>query len=148
MIDNLEPSVCVSLTSHIHGKQFFNRKVYVNSVVQKTPEKVAGTEEPAVTEELAVTEEIAVTEDAAGNLEVEGDSAGSDSSSDESEGEQSSTVTKPPCSKLFSNMTESRKRPAKGSPEVTSEISKRDKKKNKSAPVRSSSRQGKNENKK
>ena len=87
-------------TSHIHGKQFFNRKVYVNYVVQKTHENDADTQELDVTEELLVTEELAGTEDAAGNLEVDGDSSGPDSSSDESEGEQSSTVTKPPCSLL------------------------------------------------
>ena len=47
VIDTLESSVCISLTNHIHGGKFFNRKVYVSSVVQKTPEKEAETEEAA-----------------------------------------------------------------------------------------------------
>ena len=38
-IDSLDPSVCLSLSNHIHGKRFFNRRVYVTSVVEKTPEK-------------------------------------------------------------------------------------------------------------
>ena len=38
-IDSLNPAVCLSLTNHINGKSFFNRKVYVTSVVQKTTSK-------------------------------------------------------------------------------------------------------------
>ena len=37
-IDSLDPSVCLSLSNHIHGKRFFNRRVYVTSVVEKTPD--------------------------------------------------------------------------------------------------------------
>ena len=81
------------------------------------------------------------------------ESSGSDDSSDESEGEQSTTVSKSPCTKLFSNMSAPVKRSAKSSPEVSSEKSKRDKKKKKdnssaSTTLRSSSRQGKTVNKK
>ena len=34
IIDTLDPTVCASLTKHIHGNKFFNRKVFVTSVVQ------------------------------------------------------------------------------------------------------------------
>ena len=36
IIDTLDPAVCISITNHIHGNKFFNKKVYV---VQKTPSK-------------------------------------------------------------------------------------------------------------
>ena len=127
-INNLEFSVCQSLSSHIHGKQFFSRKVYVTSVVEKTPEKEATDVE-------------------------QGESSTSDTSADESEIDEPNTVTKAPCTKLLSDMSiPSNKRPAKESPEVSSEKSKRDKKKKKKAgndnsehaALRSSSRQNKN----
>ena len=129
MIDSLDSAVCLSLTRHIHGNKFFNRKVYVTAVVQKTPDKVAEVEE---------------LEPCPNSLE---NSSGSDTS-DESDVEQSSTASKPPCTKLFSSISATGKRAAKGSPEVSSETSKRDKKKNKqdsssSTNLRSSSRQGK-----
>ena len=79
------------------------------------------------------------------------DSTGSVSdSSDDSEPEEVATVGKPPCSKLFSKISEPVKRPAQASPEITSESKKNDKKKKKenaSASVRSSSRQGNHKNK-
>ena len=128
MIDSLDSAVCLSLTRRIHGNKFFNRKVFVTSVVQKTPDKVVETEE---------------LEPCPNNLEHS-----SDTSSDESDTEQSSTASKPPCTKLFSSISAAGKRSAKSSPEVSSEISKRDKKKNKqdssaSTTLRSSSRHGK-----
>ena len=36
-IENLDTNTCVSLSNFIHGKQFFNRKVYVTPVVGKPP---------------------------------------------------------------------------------------------------------------
>ena len=36
-IENLDTNTCVSLSNFIHGKQFFNRKVYVTPVVGKHP---------------------------------------------------------------------------------------------------------------
>ena len=132
VIDTLDPSVCVSLTNHIHGKKFFNRKVYVTSLVQKTPEKeVLETDAEACPNSLV-------------------DSSGSDTS-DESETEEVATVEKPPCSNLFSKIPEPGKRPAQGSPEVSSETKQKDKKKTKIAAsnsVRSSSRHGSTNNKK
>ena len=101
----------------------------MTSVVQKTPVKDAA---PEVTEECP-------------NGLVE--SSASETSSDESEGEPSSPVSKTPSTKLFSNISAPGKRSAKDSPEVSSENSKRDKKKKKkdnksaSANLRSSSRQ-------
>ena len=126
-IDTLDPSVCLSLTDHIHGKQFFNRKVYVTSVVQKTPTKE--TSEEAVDD---IPDLVA--------------SSGSESSG-ESDSEEVTTATKVPCSKLFTNISAPGKRPPSGSPEVSSEKKKKDKKKKKdnissSTTVRSSSRQG------
>ena len=127
VIDNLDSSVCLNLTSHIHGNKFFNRKVFVTSVVQKTPEKAAEVEE---------------LEPCPNNLEQ---SSGSDTSSDESDAEQSLTASKPPRTKLFSSISVRGKRSAKSSPEVSSETSKRDKKKTKqdnaaATNLRSSSR--------
>jgi hypothetical protein len=86
-IESLDSDVCVSLTNHIHGNKFFNRKVYVTSVVQKTPAK-----EPLETDAEACPNDL-----------VESSASGSDSSDDESQ-----TVEKPPCSKLnFSNILHS-----------------------------------------
>ena len=76
-IGTLDPAICLSLTNHIHGKSFFDKKVYVTSIVEKTPTKDA--------EELASVE----------------DSSGSGSSSDESDVEEITTASKPPCSKLL-----------------------------------------------
>ena len=39
MIEDQDSTVCVSLTSNIHGKKFFNKKVFVTSIVQKCPSK-------------------------------------------------------------------------------------------------------------
>ena len=130
-IEDLEPSICLSLTNHIHSKKFFNRRVYVTSVVEKTPDKPA---------EIEVDEVEQLSKD----LE---NSSGPESSDDESETDPAS-ATKPPCTKLFSSIPASGKRPAKSSPEATSENSKRDKKKKKpdkstSNSLRASSRQGK-----
>ena len=123
LIDDLDPTVCVKLTNHIHGNKFFNRKVFVTSIVEKTPEKSSpGTDvEPA-------------------------DSSGSESF-DDSETDDVTTVAKEPCTKLFSNMTEPSKRPAEASPEVSSEKVKKKKKKKQTGAeptLRSSSRHGKN----
>ena len=125
-IDSLDPSVCLSLSNHIHGKRFFNRRVYVTSVVEKTPEKAPP--------EAAEPSQSDVAE-----------SSGSDTSGEESEVEK--TASKTPCAKLFSSISAPGKRAAKSSPEITSENSKRNKKKKKpdgspSKPLRSSSRQG------
>ena len=126
-IENLEPSVCLSLSSHIHGKQFFSRKVFVTSIVEKTPEKEAGEEEQAESTENEISDE-------------------------ESEVEEVSTVSKAPCAKLFSDMpAPSSKRPARSSPEVSSEKGRRDKKKKKSTKsentaLRASSRNNKAKN--
>ena len=121
-IDNLNSSVCLGLTEYIHGKEFYKRKVYVTSVVEKTPEKV---DDPA-------------------------ESSESDSTAYESETEEPLTASKPPCSKLFSKMSAPIKRPAKSSPEASAETGKRDKKKKKGTnepnTLRSSSRQGKSRN--
>jgi hypothetical protein len=130
----LDPNVCVSLTNHIHGNKFFNRKVYVTSVVEKTPAK-----------ESSETEVDAVE---CPNSLVESSGSGSDSS-DDSEADEVATVEKPPCSKLFSKISEPVKRPAQDSPEITSESKKNDKKKKKeNASLRSSSRHGNTKNKK
>jgi hypothetical protein len=107
VIGTLDPSVCVSLTSHIHGEKFFNRKVYVTSVVQKTPEKETETEGTENEEAELCPNDLVET-------------SGSDTSS-ESDGKQSSTVSKPPCTKLVSNISAPGKRSAKGSPEASSE---------------------------
>ena len=131
IIDTLDPTVCVSLTKHIHGKKFFNKNVYVTSVVQKTPAK-----------ESLETE---VDSAACPNSLVDSSGSGADSS-DDSESEEVDTVEKSPCSNLFSKISEPVKRPAQASPEISSENGKKDKKKKKgnaSASVRSSSRQGK-----
>jgi hypothetical protein len=130
IINTLDPNVCVSLTNHIHGNKFFNRNVYVTSLVQKTP-----TKEPFETEVDACPNDLVVS---------------SDSGSDSSEDEETATVEKPPCTKLFSTISEQVKRPAVASPEVSSEKHKKDKKKKKEngpSNVRSSSRQGKSRNK-
>ena len=132
MIDTLDPAVCISLTNHIHGNKFFNRKVYVTSVVQKTP-----------------TKEHDNVESCPNSL---AGSSGSDTSSDESESGQNSSA-KSPVSKLFTKVSDQVKRPAAASPEESSEIKKKDKKKKKhdglsSTAVRSSSRQGKSTNQK
>ena len=134
VIDTLDPTVCISLTNHIHGNQFFHRKVFVTSVVQKTP--VKETLEPEA--------------DSCPNSLVESSCSGSDSSDEsdveEADTEEVATVEKPPCSNLFSKVSEPVKRPAAASPEVSSEKMKKDKKKKKdnaTNSVRSSSRQGK-----
>ena len=127
IIDTLDPAVCISLTNHFHGNKFFNRKVYVTSVVQKTPSKEHNDVE-SCPNSLA-------------------GSSGSDSSSDESESEQNSTVYKPPCSNLFTKVSDQVKRPAAASQEEHSETKKKHKKKKKkhdrlsATGVRSSSRQ-------
>ena len=41
VIENLEASVCISLTKHINGNKFVSRNIFVTSVVEKTPEKNA-----------------------------------------------------------------------------------------------------------
>ena len=126
----MDPAVCLGLTEHIHGKKFFNRKVYVTSVVERTPTKE--TAEP-VDDCPALAES-------------------SEPESSESEAEDSVTATKSPCSKPFTNISAPGKIPPSGSPEVSSEKQKKDKKKKKenisgSTAVRSSSRQGKSSNK-
>ena len=100
--------------------------MYVTSVVEKTPEKAPP--------EAAEPSQSDVAE-----------SSGSDTSGEESEVEK--TASKTPCTKLFSSISAPGKRAAKSSPEITSENSKRNKKKKKpdgspSKPLRSSSRQG------
>ena len=126
IIDTLDSEVCIKLTKHIHGNKFFSRKVYVTSVVQKTPSKESQEAEEA--------------NDCPNKL-ADSSASGSDSSDDEE-----ATVEKPPCSNLFSRVSApAQKRPAGASPEVTSETKQKDKKKksgNASASVRSSSRQG------
>ena len=106
----------------------------MTSVVQKTPVKETLTEA-----------------DSCPNGLVESSCSGSDTSdgSDADDGatEDAATVEKPPCSNLFSKISEPVKRPAVASPEVSSENKKKDKKKKKnnissSTAVRSSSRQG------
>ena len=123
LITGLDSSVCISLTNHINGNKFFNRKVYVTSIVKKTP----GKENP------------------------EAETAGAETSdtSDDSDSGEITTISKPPCSKLFSNMSEPNKRPAESSPEISTEkVKKKNKKKKEVAPssVRSSSRHGKTSN--
>ena len=132
VIESLDADVCVSLTNHIHGNKFLNREIYVTSAVQKTPAK----------ETLETDAETAICPN--GLVESSG-SEGSDDSEDEA-----ATVEKPPCTKLFSKISEPVKRPAVASPEVSSEKHKKDKKKKKEnvpSTVRSSSRQGKSRNK-
>ena len=133
-INSLDSAVCLSLTNHIHGKQFFDKKVFVTSVVQKTPSKDNVDTEPA--------------EDIPG---LDG-SSGSGSSSDESDEDTTVDPTKAPCSKLFTRMTKPGKRSASVSPEVSSENKKKGKKNRKdklssSGAVRSSSRHGNTTNK-
>ena len=102
----------------------------MTSLVQKTPAK-----EPLETEVDACPNDLVVS---------------SDSGSDSSEDEETATVEKPPCTKLFSKISEPVKRPAVASPEVSSEKHKKDKKKKKEnvpSTVRSSSRQGKSRTK-
>ena len=79
----------------------------------------------------------------------------SESSSDTSgdEDDENPSAEKPPCTRLFTKISEPVKRPAVASPEITSENKKKDKKKKKAdspRSVRSSSRQaqGKPTNKK
>ena len=131
VIENLASTVCVSLTNHIHGEKFFNRKVFVTSVVQKTPSK-----------DNPVVETPATSEDSCPNALAA--SIGDDSATD-SENDEASTASKPPRTKLFTTIPE--KRPAAASPEETSENKKNEIKKKKAnengAAVRSSSRQGK-----
>ena len=81
--DSLDSAVCLSLTNHIHGRQFFNKKVFVTSVVQQTTSKNNVDTEPA--------------EDTPG---FDG-SSGSGSSSDESD---EGTTGGAPCSKLFTRI--------------------------------------------
>ena len=121
VLDDLESTVCISLTNHIHGKKFYNRKVFVTSVVEKTPDKVS-----EVSDEVqARDDETPVTaEDSSPNSLVQESSE--PDNSDDSETEDLPTVTKPPCTKLFSNM--SAKRSAAASPEENSENKKKDKK--------------------
>ena len=116
----------MSLSKHIHEKQFFSKKVFVSSVVQKTP-----TKEP--------------TEPTAPGEEHEGDTSDSGSESSTSEVDEVLSAVKPPTSRLFSTLSDSVKRPAQTSPETTSENKKKNKKKKKENPgsVRSSSRQSK-----
>ena len=139
MIEDQDSTVCVSLTNHIHGKKFFNKKVFVTSVVQKTPSKNTVSSDdnaPAESVNDCPTDLVASSEP--------------DSSSDSEQ--DPSTVTKPPCSKLFNNISTKRGPPP--SPEESSENKKNDKKKQKASDitsatsaVRSSSRQGINLNK-
>ena len=127
IINTLESAICISLANHINGKKFFNRNVYVKSVVQKSPVKNSEQDVEGCPNSLAV-------------------SSDTESSSDESTTEDASTGSKPPCSKLFTSISGLGKRSAGASPEVTSETKKKDKKKQKdssSTAVRSSSRQGK-----
>ena len=126
----MDSTICVSLTNHIHGNKFFNRKVFVPSVVQKTPSK--DSEDPT-------DEEPAKSDNPCPNSLA----ASSDSDS-ASENDENATATKPPRSKLFTNISDQVKRPAQGSPEDLSGNKKNKTKKNKTnAAVRSSSRQGK-----
>ena len=39
IIDDLEPKICINLTNKLYGNKFFDRKVYVDSIVQKSPTK-------------------------------------------------------------------------------------------------------------
>ena len=132
LIENLSSAACISLTDHIHGKSFFKRKVYVNSIVQKTPAK----------------ESLEAVGDQVENSTV---SSGSDSNLEETDDEDETTKTasKTPSTRLFTSIPE--KRPAAASPEVGSETKKDKKKKKKSevvtAPPRST-RQGKTNNNK
>ena len=137
VIDDLDSVVCLSLASHINGKRFFGRNVYVTSVVQKTPTKDS-------TEPL---------DPGPTNLNESADS--DTTSSEDSNTEEVSTASKPPppCTKLFTSVSDQGKRPAVTSPEVNSETKKKSKKKQKhsdssSAAVRSSSRHGKPSSKK
>ena len=132
-IDNLDPTVCLSLTNHIHGNKFFNKKVYVTSVVQKTPAKETLEDD---------------VDDPCPSSHAESSGSGS---SDESEVEEVNTVTKAPCTKLFTYITAGKRHPS-ASPEVSSENKKKDKKQKKtsttaSTAVRSSSRHGNPSNK-
>ena len=123
LITALDPTICIKLTNHINGNKFFNRKVFVTSIVKKTPSKE--------------------------NSEAEAGDVDNSDTSDDSEPEEITTVSKPPCSKLFSNMSEPHKRPAENSPEISTEkVKKKNKKKKEVAQgsVRSSSRHGKTSN--
>ena len=134
LIDSLDPNVCVSLTQHISGNTFFNKKVFVTSVVQKTPVK-----DSLVTVTEAISDTVVSSE------------SSSDNSADDDD--EAPSPEKPPCSRLFTMISEPVKRPAVTSPEISSENKKKDKKKKKAdspKSVRSSSRQvqGKPTNKK
>ena len=104
-------------------------------MIQKTPSK--NIESPA-------DDGVTTTDNSCPNSLVVSEDSGSDSDS-------TKTASKPPCSKLFSKLSEPLKRPAAASAEE-SESTKKDKKKVKpdetsSTGLRSSSRQGKNSNK-
>ena len=61
VIDNLEASICMNLTKHINGNKFFNKKVFVTSVVKKTPEKEPqpqSKDSSAVEEESSTSKEL------------------------------------------------------------------------------------------
>ena len=113
----MDSSVCVSLTNHIHGNKFFNRKVFVTSVVQKTPSKEA----EKSTEEVTPAKSDMPCPN---NLQ-----ASEQESSSDSETEETANASKGPCSKLFTNISEQGKRSAVGSPENSSGKSVKDKKK-------------------
>ena len=122
VVENLDSTVCLKLSKFIHGNLFFNKKVYVSSVVQKTPAK-------------DITEKVE-SENAQFSC--------SDSEGSDSEVEEVSPTSKPPKSRLFSKVSDPVKRPAQASPETTSENKKKDKKKKKdasSSSLRSSARQ-------
>ena len=77
----------------------------------------------------------------------------SDTSGDDDDDDEPTSAEKPPCNRLFTNISEPVKRPAVASPELSSENKKKGKKKKKGdspKSVRSSSRQaqGKPTNKK
>ena len=122
MINNLESNVCVSLTDHINGKEFYDKKVFVTSVVEKTPSKTPETD-------TADQDNVSVSDS---------------ESSEESDTEDPKTANKPPSTSLFSEFKEQGKRSALTSPEENS--AKKNKKKKKKNPeivaVRSSSRHG------
>ena len=111
LIENLSSSVCISLTNHIHGKIFFKKKVFVNSIVEKTPVK----------ETLGAEGEDLIEEST--------ESSGADSNSDETDDEITKTASKTPSTKLFTSISE--KRQATASPEAGSENKKVKKKKKK-----------------
>ena len=106
VIDKLDPEVCVSLSKHIHENQFFSKKVFVSSIVQKTPSK-----DP--------------TDTTAPGKDHKGDTSDSDSESSTSEVDETYSAVKPPTSRLFSKLSDPVKRPAQASPETTSENKKK-----------------------